>query len=199
MKAHPGAAWFVLAIDMPFFDVEAAKYLVASRDPNKLATVFVEPTHQLPEPLCAIYESAILMHLLQAVATDKTCPRGILKHLDIARIEACEAKWLHNVNTPGEYDLVMTMQDASVTRGKESKTISLRYFAQLRDQRGVPHERVATNVHTTKELYDELQTRHGFTLSHTHLRVAVNNAFTGWTTELRSGDEVVFLPPVSGG
>jgi molybdopterin converting factor small subunit len=31
------------------------------------------------------------------------------------------------------------------------------------------------------------------------LRVAVNGAFTGWDRQLADNDEVVFLPPVSGG
>lgn len=32
-----------------------------------------------------------------------------------------------------------------------------------------------------------------------NLRVAVNQAWADWDTPLREGDEVAFLPPVSGG
>ncbi|HKE47184.1 MAG TPA: MoaD/ThiS family protein [Rhodanobacteraceae bacterium] len=40
---------------------------------------------------------------------------------------------------------------------------------------------------------------HGFAFAPERLRVAVNDALVGWDHALTDGDEVVFLPPVSGG
>jgi molybdopterin converting factor subunit 1 len=80
-----------------------------------------------------------------------------------------------------------------------TKTVLVRYFAALREQRGLDEERVATSASTAGELYEELRARHGFTLPAARLRVAVNDAFEPWATPVRSGDALVFIPPVAGG
>ena len=80
-----------------------------------------------------------------------------------------------------------------------NKTVRVRYFAVLRDQRGLDEERVVTGAATAGELYQELQGRHGFTLSADRLRVAVNDEFEPWSTAVRDADSIVFIPPVAGG
>jgi len=80
-----------------------------------------------------------------------------------------------------------------------TRTISVRYFAALREQRGLAQERLATTAGDAAGLYAELRGRHGFTLPAERLRVAVNDEFASWTTELREGDALAFLPPVAGG
>jgi molybdopterin converting factor subunit 1 len=77
--------------------------------------------------------------------------------------------------------------------------VEVQYFALLREQAGRSSERVATPAATAAELYDELRLRYGFTLPVALLRVAVNDEFCAWTTPLRTGDRVVFIPPVAGG
>jgi len=77
--------------------------------------------------------------------------------------------------------------------------VSLHYFALLREQRGQSSESLTTNAANAGELYRELAQRHGFTLPVTHVRVAINGEFAAWDTALRSGDELVFIPPVAGG
>jgi molybdopterin synthase sulfur carrier subunit len=79
------------------------------------------------------------------------------------------------------------------------KTVRIRYFAVLRDQRGLSEERVATEASTAAELYEELAKRHGFTLPANRLRVAVNDEFEAWGAPVRDADSFVFLPPVAGG
>ena len=78
-------------------------------------------------------------------------------------------------------------------------TIQLHYFALLQDQRGLAQETLSTDAKTIADLYAELKDRHGFTLEHTALRVSVNEQFSEWNASLNEGDEVVFIPPVSGG
>ena len=73
------------------------------------------------------------------------------------------------------------------------------YFASLRDAAGTDAERVASASCDARALYDELRARHGFGLPADRLRVAVNGEFAAWSRALSDGDEVAFLPPVSGG
>jgi molybdopterin synthase sulfur carrier subunit len=80
-----------------------------------------------------------------------------------------------------------------------SKTVEVRYFAILREQRGLAQEKIATDAATAAQLYDELRAQHGFTLESDRLRVAVNDDFAPWRTALRDGDRLVFIPPVAGG
>lgn len=75
----------------------------------------------------------------------------------------------------------------------------LLYFASLCDAAGRAEEQVASDARDVSTLYAELAARHGFTFAPERLRVAVNGAFTDWNHRLADNDEVVFLPPVSGG
>lgn len=73
------------------------------------------------------------------------------------------------------------------------------YFASLRDAAGCDSEHVAASSTDARELYAELQRRHGFGLRAESLRVAVNGEFSPWDRVLADDDEIAFLPPVSGG
>lgn len=78
-------------------------------------------------------------------------------------------------------------------------SITVEYFAQLREQSGQSREIVDSSAASLHELYDELRQRHGFRLDASHLRVAVNACFCDWAEPLNEGDHVVFVPPVAGG
>ena len=78
-------------------------------------------------------------------------------------------------------------------------TYRVLYFASLRDQAGRDEENVSSRAGDVAAFYDELRDRHGFSLTKQKLRVAVNGEFADWDRVLRDGDEVVFIPPVSGG
>jgi molybdopterin synthase sulfur carrier subunit len=78
-------------------------------------------------------------------------------------------------------------------------TYRLLYFASLADRAGCPAETRDSDAPTPRVLYAEVAAAHGIAIPHERLRVAVNGAFVGWEHALREGDEVVFLPPVSGG
>lgn len=73
------------------------------------------------------------------------------------------------------------------------------YFASLRDRAGIDAEQVESRASDARGLYVELRERHGFAMPEQRLRVAINGAFAAWDQALRDGDEVVFIPPVSGG
>ncbi len=77
--------------------------------------------------------------------------------------------------------------------------LTVLYFASLRDAARVSREVVETEAESLASLYDELKTRHQFTLPRERLRVAVDDAFVEWEDAPRDCSEVVFIPPVSGG
>ncbi len=78
-------------------------------------------------------------------------------------------------------------------------TVTVRYFAVLRDHRGVPQESVDTRAPNVGQLYLELGESHSFPLSATQVRFAVNGSYVPSDHVLKDGDEVVFIPPVAGG
>jgi molybdopterin converting factor subunit 1 len=84
-------------------------------------------------------------------------------------------------------------------KNQHRKTVHLSYFSFLRESRGASEESLKTEASTAGDLYAELQNRYGFCLSRDSLKVAVNDTFSSWKTELKTGDRIVFIPPVSGG
>ena len=78
-------------------------------------------------------------------------------------------------------------------------TVTLQYFAQLREQAGTSGEQWSTAAVSLRELYAEVGARHGFSLPTDALKVAVNAKFSDWSGSLSDGDTVVFIPPVAGG
>ena len=79
------------------------------------------------------------------------------------------------------------------------RRIKLKYFASLREVAGTDGEEFLTKAPTPRGLYLELQESKGFTLNENELRVAINGEFGQMDEALGDGDEVAFIPPVSGG
>lgn len=77
--------------------------------------------------------------------------------------------------------------------------VRLLYFASLADRAGCAEESVETNAFEPSALFEEVSLRHSFSLGKERVRVAVNGAIVNWNQPLNDGDEIVFLPPVSGG
>jgi molybdopterin converting factor subunit 1 len=82
---------------------------------------------------------------------------------------------------------------------EQEKQIHILYFALLREERGLKEETVTTGSNTARQLFDELNKKHSFSLGTERLNVAINDEFQPWDTTLESGDAVVFIPPVAGG
>jgi len=79
--------------------------------------------------------------------------------------------------------------------------VIVRYFAGHRDITGRAEERVALeNSATVGALWEQLVARYARLSGYSgRLLYAVNQEFGTLETELRDGDEVAFIPPVSGG
>lgn len=77
--------------------------------------------------------------------------------------------------------------------------VTVLYFASLRDAAGIGSEVVDGGAGDLRALYEFLRQRHSFALPVERLRVAVDGAFARWDDRPKSGSEVAFIPPVSGG
>lgn len=78
-------------------------------------------------------------------------------------------------------------------------TIVVRYFAVLRDLRGLSQETLDTRAVNPVQLYRELSENHDFPLTEGQIRFAVNGSYVEPTKTLKDGDVVAFIPPVAGG
>ena len=73
------------------------------------------------------------------------------------------------------------------------------YFGLLAERRGLAEESVDSDATNPAELYAELDAKHRLGLSTANFRVAVNDEFAAWEAEIKSGDAIALLPPMSGG
>ena len=80
-----------------------------------------------------------------------------------------------------------------------SKTVHIKYFALLRDERGLASEIILTEAATLADLYNEIRCKHDFSLPLERMSVAVNDGFAEWNYSINNNDVVVFVPPVAGG
>jgi molybdopterin converting factor subunit 1 len=79
--------------------------------------------------------------------------------------------------------------------------VTIRLFARLREIVGTSElERELPEQATAETAWDSLATEfRGLDDYHRTVSVAVNEEYAKFSTALRNGDEVAFLPPVSGG
>ena len=103
MSLHPEAAWLVVAVDMPFLQVENLRHLAGARQVLKVATAYLNPENNLPEPLLAIYEPKAKATLMQFLGWDIRCPRKVLLNCNAALLECPTPKCLENANTPEDF------------------------------------------------------------------------------------------------
>jgi len=79
--------------------------------------------------------------------------------------------------------------------------IHARFFARLREQAGTDSETVHVPQRSTVgDVYAALRGAHPALESNLDaVRPAINQEFSSWDTVVGEGDEVAFIPPVSGG
>lgn len=103
MTTYPNTAWLVLACDLPLLDKATIRTLIQKRNRYKVATAYLNPDNNLPEPLCAIYEPNFRRKILQFVKKDIYCPRKIMISSDIKRLRLMNKRALININSVVEY------------------------------------------------------------------------------------------------
>jgi molybdopterin synthase sulfur carrier subunit len=74
--------------------------------------------------------------------------------------------------------------------------ITIRYFASLREQYGKTEDQVDdTNIRTVEDVWKKLNPKS----LPDNVLIAVNQAYATLDAPVKSGDEVAFFPPVTGG
>lgn len=91
--------------------------------------------------------------------------------------------------------------ELAAPREANPATVTVLYFAALRDLAGQSEEQVSLpSPQPVAELLAALEARHGGLRGRLQaVRVAVNEEFVEKSSELRGGDVVALIPPVSGG
>ncbi|HKB18409.1 MAG TPA: molybdopterin converting factor subunit 1 [Candidatus Dormibacteraeota bacterium] len=78
--------------------------------------------------------------------------------------------------------------------------IRVRFFARLRELAGIETEALHVPPRSMLEdVYDHLRGKHPTLPPRESVRAALNQEFAEWTSTVNDGDEIAFIPPVSGG
>lgn len=101
-RNNPAAAWIVIACDLPLLDTYSIELLIKSRNADKFATAYQNPTDHLPEPMITIWEPKSYPILNDCLATGDTSLRKALINNDTFIIKPLKPEILLNVNTPDE-------------------------------------------------------------------------------------------------
>ncbi|MCB0496520.1 MAG: NTP transferase domain-containing protein [Cyclobacteriaceae bacterium] len=104
---EPNVAWLVVAVDLPLLDKATIDNLVEHRNPSKVATCFIDPKNEFPEPLISIWEPRAYPKMLDFLSRGHSCPRKVLINTDTEVITERDARALTNINTPEELDQIL--------------------------------------------------------------------------------------------
>lgn len=77
--------------------------------------------------------------------------------------------------------------------------IKILYFAQLADLAGKQEEYRTLSDSSPATLYATLRQEYNFPHAFKELQVAINHQLSAHQSSLSEGDEVAFLPPMTGG
>jgi molybdopterin synthase catalytic subunit len=79
-------------------------------------------------------------------------------------------------------------------------SVRFRFLARLRELAGTDLETIDIPIDwTVSDMYDSLRRTHPGLPDRDGVRAAVNQEFAEWSSRVSDGDEVAFIPPVSGG
>jgi molybdopterin synthase sulfur carrier subunit len=77
--------------------------------------------------------------------------------------------------------------------------VNVRYFAVLRERRGLSEEQIETSAATIGECVNQLVVEHRLGLPVSLIRVAIGTDFADDSTPLQEGMQLLLIPPVAGG
>ncbi|MFN3488605.1 MAG: NTP transferase domain-containing protein [Emticicia sp.] len=103
---NPNTAWLVVACDMPLIDESSFATLINHQNSEKVATAFLNPETNAPDPLFTIYEPAAFSLLLKYVEEGNKSPKIFLQNNDTEVIALSNPMFLKNVNTKEEFEQV---------------------------------------------------------------------------------------------
>ena len=103
---NPNAAWLVVACDLPWIDKNSFEVLVNHRNKDKIATAFMNPETNAPDPLFTIYEPKVFHLLNKYVEAGNKSPKVFLQNNDTEIILSVNPSMLTNVNTREEFEQI---------------------------------------------------------------------------------------------
>ena len=78
--------------------------------------------------------------------------------------------------------------------------VRIRFFARLRELAGAEIEALQVPAGSSlADVSDALRAKHTTLPARESVRAALNQEFADWNATVAGGDEVAFIPPVSGG
>ncbi|SHM72000.1 Molybdopterin-guanine dinucleotide biosynthesis protein A [Cyclobacterium lianum] len=106
-RNKPDKAWLSVACDLPFLTGKTVQHLLENRNPSKLATAFLDPNGEFPEPLITIWEPRAYPVLFRFLSQGYSCPRKVLINSDIELLQAPDPSEFRNVNYPEEHQAAL--------------------------------------------------------------------------------------------
>ena len=102
LKYNADVAWLTVACDLPFLNTDVISDLISQRQISKMATCYLNPDTQNPEPLLTIWEPKAYPILQDSLSKGLYSPMKILTNNDTNLIKIKYAKALTNVNDPAQ-------------------------------------------------------------------------------------------------
>ncbi len=117
------SVWFVLSCDLPFVTVEALRWLAAQRTTDCIAVAPWVESPDMPEPLLALYAPGALARLEEAAERGERSLRRILlgERIVSPRVPDPLRRAWTNVNTPGEWSVVLSAMGCTTKHTKATK------------------------------------------------------------------------------
>lgn len=98
LEAYRDVAWLVLSCDLPLLAPEDVLSLVDARSGGGIITCLA-PDGVRPEPLCAVWEGAVLPFVQAAIARGERAPVKILDRVSVALVTTANGNAAYNANT----------------------------------------------------------------------------------------------------
>ncbi len=105
MRLYPQSSWLVLAVDLPFMTKSHLQQLLTHRQPDKMATVFIDPESGILQPLAALWEPLAFDLIQNAWDNNQFSLRRILDSNPVFIVEPVNGDALKNINQPEDIDL----------------------------------------------------------------------------------------------
>lgn len=103
---NPNTAWLVVACDMPLIDENSFQTLINHRNKAKIATAFLNPETNAPDPIFTIYEPKAFQLMTKYVEAGNKSPKIFLQNNDTEIIISANLSLLTNVNTKEEFERI---------------------------------------------------------------------------------------------
>lgn len=103
---QPNTAWLVVACDMPLIDEKSFQTLINHRNKAKIATAFLNPETNAPDPLFTIYEPKAFQLMTKYVEAGNKSPKIFLQNNNTEIILSANLSFLTNVNTKEEFERI---------------------------------------------------------------------------------------------